>query len=237
MPSQIIFTGKRFNHYNGEMTDVTYNASLQNDGNAYFNDDFMYRCRPDGSNLQLFYIEKQIWINTANIQDLTPYGFNPLDFISNILSGGVNANATGAANSDMVENAVQWAIKKCSAKNVTYSQTYRNLNNPNGYSYDCSSFVITAFNQAGFNINATYTGDMRSGFTAEGFIWIPGSEWESNQLIRGDVLLDEVNHTQMYIGNNEDANCGDTPARIVPHSVNNYGRYWDGILRYNSLNI
>ena len=48
---------------------------------------------------------------------------------------------------------------------------------------------------------------------------------------RGDILLKEDDHTQMYIGNNQDVNCGNTPARVMVHSVDNYGRGWDGILR------
>lgn len=141
--------------------------------------------------------------------------------------GGSGAEATDA----QVEAAVQWAINKASNNYITYSQTNRNLKNPNGRSYDCSSFVITAFYAVGVNINASTTRDMRAGFTAAGWTWIPGSRWEASQLRRGDILLDIGVHTQMYIGNNQDVNCGSTPAKVQAHAVDNYGRMWDGILR------
>lgn len=153
--------------------------------------------------------------------------FNILASIGNIIGG----SGSTASNAQM-EQAVQWAITKASNNYITYSQTNRNLKNVNGTSYDCSSFVITSFYAAGIDINATYTGDMRAGFTAAGWTWIPGTTWQSSQLQRGDILLNESNHTQMYIGNNQDVSCGSTPAKVLPHSVDNYGRGWDGILRY-----
>ena len=73
---------------------------------------------------------------------------------------------------------------------------------------------------------------MIAGFTAVGFEWIEGSSWESSQLQRGDILLNIANHTQMYIGDNQDVNCGSTPAKVQTHSTNYWGRGWDGILRY-----
>ena len=236
MAEQIIFTGRKVSPLTGQYTNVTYNANVQTDGYAYFNDDFQYRCLPDGSNLQLFYYNKEIWINTNNIEELTPFGFDPLQFIQNLLSGGTNANATGIAGSSAVEASVQWLINKATSNYVTYSQSNRNLNQ-DGYSYDCSSFVITGFNLGGnFNVNATYTGNMKNAFIDKGFVWIAGSRFESYQLLRGDILLNETLHTQVYIGNNQDVNCGSTPAGIEPHSPDNYGRGWDGILRYGSLN-
>lgn len=142
------------------------------------------------------------------------------------------AGAGTIASNYQVEVAVKWAIDRASNFYITYSQENRNLKNTHGRSYDCSSFIITAFYAAGVDINATYTGNMVSGFTAAGWKWIPGTTWTSDQLKRGDILLNIVNHTQMYIGNNQDVNCGSTPARVQFHSVDNYGRGWDGILRH-----
>lgn len=152
--------------------------------------------------------------------------WNLFDSIGGII-GGNGQQATNAS----VEAAVQWAINKASNNYITYSNSNRNLKNPNGMSYDCSAFLITAFYAVGVDINATYTGNMRAGFTAAGWTWIPGTLWYSSQLRRGDILLKESNHTQMYIGNNQDVSCGSTPAKVLTHSVNNYGRNWDGILR------
>lgn len=145
--------------------------------------------------------------------------------------GGIVAGSGVAATNEQVEKAVQWAVDKASNNYITYSNSNRNLKNPAGISYDCSSFVITAFYVGGIDVAATSTRDMRVGFLAKGFTWIPGTRWESSQLQRGDILLKEDDHTQMYIGNNQDVNCGNTPARVMVHSVDNYGRGWDGILR------
>ena len=162
---------------------------------------------------------------------------NQTGIIEGIL-GSIQGGGGAVAPNAQVEAAVQWAINKVSNNYITYSQTNRNLNKPNATSYDCSSFIITAFNVAGFNVSATYTRDMRAGFERIGFVWheadngrIPASICQ-----RGDILLNETHHTQMYIGNNKDVNCGSTPARIKNHTeYYNYGGAsgWDGWLRYN----
>lgn len=154
---------------------------------------------------------------------------NGLTDVANKLQGGMGSVAANAS----VEKAVQWMIDKATNYYITYSQSVRNLKVPNGLSYDCSSFVITAFFVAGYDVNATYTGNMRAGFTALGWTWIPGSTFTAEQCLRGDILLNEALHTQVYIGNNQDVNCGSTPARVQSHSIDNYGSYWDGILRLN----
>lgn len=221
-------TGKRF--VDGESRSVFYIASLQDDGYLYFNDDQFYRVKRDNTDLQLFYIKKQIWIATSNITEINTIEFDVagvIEAVGGLLGGGGAANP----NAD-VETAVKWMINKVSTQHITYSLTNRNLNNPNGTSYDCSSFVITGFNQGGFGLTCTYTGDMRADFVSKGFEWIPGSYFPASQCIRGDVLLNESMHTQVYIGNNQDVNCGSTPARIVTHSADYWGKGWNGILRY-----
>ena len=219
--------------YNGSLQTVYYVGSKQPDGWIYFNDDKFYRFNDSTNILQILYTDKNIWVNT-NIMAIegTP-GFNTLT------AGQLAVGMGIAAANTAVENAVQWAINKANNEWITYSQSYRNLNDPNGSSYDCSSFVITAFNQAGFDTTgATYTGNMRSVFTNIGFEWIPGTTFESSNLIRGDILLQESYHTELYIGNNLDVNCGTTPAAVITHwsyytndEIPYYGG-WDGILRY-----
>lgn len=213
-------------YVNNQTYHVEYLANLQQDGYIYFNDDTFFRCRANGSDLQLFYIPKQIWTRCNNLNNIKATNADILRIIAGIFGGGVSAENAN------IEAAIVWMIDKVSNNYITYSQSNRNLKNPDGTSYDCSSFVITGFTVGGFNINATYTGDMRSGFTAAGFTWYPGSYWRSDQLVRGDILLNERLHTQVYIGNNQDVNCGSTPARIVTHSPDYWGRGWNGILRY-----
>ena len=211
--------------------DCTYIGTIQNDGWIYFNDDVWWRAKLennwfDFASLQRFYIDKQIWMPTTTAIVKSIKKFN-VSQAQNLING-----AGGTASNEDVENAVQWAINKVSDSYITYSQSNRNLKNINGYSYDCSSFIITAFYAAGIDVSATYTGDMKSGFLAEGFTWIPGSYFDSSDCQRGDILLNETYHTQMYIGNDQDVNCGATPGAVCTHSPNNYGTGWDGILRY-----
>lgn len=75
-----------------------------------------------------------------------------------------------------------------------------------GPDYDCSSFLISVWEAVGVPVRqagATYTGNMRAAFLACGFADV--SE-EVNvragaTLKAGDVLLNERQHTAMYIGN------------------------------------
>lgn len=233
----VIFAGEKFNESTNSWKPVTYVASYHEDGYCYFNDDYNYRCFSDGTHLQLFYINKQIWIDTTIIKDLRPASFNFENLIFNLFSGG------SYSGNENVEAAVQWMINKANSHLVTYSQgdpRWENFLNPDGWVFDCSSFVITAFEAVGgFNVHgATYTENMRYYFVNGGFTWIPGHIWYANQLKRGDILLTEARlpngHTQVYIGNNQDVTCSYTPACIEDHNIANYGRGygWDGILRW-----
>lgn len=136
-----------------------------------------------------------------------------------------------------VKSAIEWALKTANDNLHGYSQNTR-WGNPN---YDCSSFVISAYEAAGIPVieaGATYTGDMRAAFLKCGFEWIPGNP-DVNSLQPGDILLDESDHTEMYIGNgqnvgahsNYDGVNGDSSGREV--CVGNYYSHpWDGVLRY-----
>lgn len=59
-----------------------------------------------------------------------------------------------------IENALQWAVNIANVNIHGYSWDGRW-----GPDYDCSSLVISAFKNAGFNVgSATYTGNMRTVF-------------------------------------------------------------------------
>ncbi len=98
--------------------------------------------------------------------------------------------------SQLIENAVRWAINVANDDSHGYSQDVRW-----GPDYDCSSFVISAFKAAGFNVgNAVYTGNMKSELTKHGFVW----STNLSNLRRGDILLVHSNsrqHTELYLGN------------------------------------
>lgn len=220
---------------NGDVKKCIYLGNYQEDGYIYFNDEIFYRCTPDKENLQIYYPQNNIWIITdiLDIKDIISF-----DAISaqNIINGG----GTFAANAD-VEKAVQWAIDKVNNNYITYDEPPRvtSVGDFTATQYDCSSFIITAFLYAGFNVTgATYTGNMRQYFEPQGFRWYPGARWAAEDLKRGDILLQETYHTQMYIGNGQDVNCGATPGMVTSHwdfYVNNEQGYydgWDGILRY-----
>lgn len=113
-----------------------------------------------------------------------------------------------------VEKAVQFAIQIANDPSHGYDQINRW-----GPNYDCSSLLITAFEQAGIPVKtagATYTGNMRVAFKICGFrtlIYAKGME-----LKRGDVLLNEKHHTAMYLGGNQ----------IVQASINEKGKTTGG---------
>ena len=202
--------------------DAKYIASLQGDNYLYFNDDKFWRVKPDGTGLQIFYIKNENWINSSLIHNIVVLPFK------------VNSSGGGGATDPQVEAATQWLIDKANFEYIEYSQINRNLKNPNGTSYDCSSFVITGFYVAGLNADCSTTRDMVPAFEDLGFTFIPGSYFASADCKRGDILIKQFEpggHTQVYIGNGEDVNCGGTPARVQEHAPDNYGRGWDGILR------
>ena len=137
----------------------------------------------------------------------------------------------------VVQNAVNWAVAIANDASHGYDQTNRW-----GPDYDCSSFVISAFKQAGVPLTCTYTGDMLSNMLANNFSSISltaGIQY-------GDVLLNvSKGHTAIYIGNNQlvqasisengtvhAGQVGDqTGAEIAVRSYYNYP--WEYILRYN----
>ena len=135
------------------------------------------------------------------------------------------------------EKAVTWALGIADDPAHGYDQSSRW-----GPNYDCSSLVITAWERAGVPVKsrgATYTGNMRSVFKSCGFV-----EVTDGSKIRGDVLLNERNHTAMFIGDgkivqasiNEKGTVtggasGDQTGREI--YVRDYYDYpWDCILRY-----
>ena len=96
------------------------------------------------------------------------------------------------------EKAVQWALSIANDDSHGYDQSSRW-----GKDYDCSSLVISAFKQAGVPLTCTYTGNMRSDMLMNGFVPAPVNLATGEGLQVGDVLLNEKNHTALYIGNGQ----------------------------------
>jgi hypothetical protein len=140
-----------------------------------------------------------------------------------------------------VECAVEWAINVAEDNSHGYSQASR-WGTPD---YDCSSFIITAWQQAGVPVKvngATYTGNMRAAFLIAGFKDVTASVDMStgSGLHRGDVLLNYVNHTAMSIGSGKVVHArgsdghpeaGDQTGNEI--RIQSYWNYpWDCVLRF-----
>ena len=123
-----------------------------------------------------------------------------------------------SGNSQVIEDAVEWAIGIANDDSHGYDQTNRW-----GPDYDCSSLVIQAWQNAGVPVKtqgASYTGNMYDAFIACGFVDVTSQVDLSSGsgVIRGDVLLNIVNHTAMSIGNGQ----------IVQASINEHGETTGG---------
>lgn len=147
------------------------------------------------------------------------------------------------------EKALAWMITTAKNPLHGYDQKYRWGEKGD---YDCSSAVITAWENAGVHVKkagATYTGNMLSAFKKCGFKDVTKSITlkTGKGLKRGDVLLARGHHTAMYAGDglivhasiNEKGKAiggkpGDqTGKEFCTRSYYNYP--WTNILRYSSV--
>ena len=116
----------------------------------------------------------------------------------------------------VIESAVNWAVAIANDNSHGYDQNSRW-----GVDYDCSSLVISAFEQAGVKVKtggATYTGDMRPVFLRYGFSDVTRqiNLSNGNGLKRGDVLLNTTHHTALVVT--------DGGGTIVNASINENGK-------------
>lgn len=111
---------------------------------------------------------------------------------------------------NIIENAVARAKEIAADDSHGYDQANRW-----GPDYDCSSLVIDCFKRAGVPLTCTFTGNMNVDMLRHGFEDVTGSVDLATGagLERGDVLLNHVHHTALYIGSGQ----------IVQASINEYG--------------
>lgn len=150
-------------------------------------------------------------------------------------AGAADPDAPGA-----IRRAVEWMLEISADNQHGYSQANRW-----GPDYDCSSFVISAWEQAGVPVKtagATYTGNMFDVFTRCGFTDVTDSVDLATGagMQPGDVLLNHACHTAAYIGNGQLVHArssegnslqGDQSGneiRVQPY----YNGPWDCVLRY-----
>lgn len=119
-----------------------------------------------------------------------------------------------------------------------------------GPDFDCSSLVITVVDRAGLPVKdagATYTGNLKKAFLECGFIDVIDEVDISNSrdLKKGDILLKQFSHCEIYIGCglvvgatiDEDggvvgAKSGDQTGEEI-RSTDYYNNGWTSVLRYN----
>lgn len=147
----------------------------------------------------------------------------------------------------VIESAVNWAVKIANDNSHGYDQSSRW-----GPNYDCSSLVISAFEQAGCKVKsggATYTGNMKSVFLRYGFSDVTSKIALSTGmgLKRGDVFLNTKSHTALVVedggktivnasinenGKTTGGRSGDQTGREI-YTRGYYNYPWDVVLRYN----
>ena len=144
---------------------------------------------------------------------------------------------TAASTNELVERYVTWALNIANDNKHGYSQSNRW-----GPDYDCSSLVVAALSNSGFQVgNAVWTGNLKSELTKYGFKW----HTNFSKLKRGDILLVHNNvrqHTEIYIGDGKtvgahiaetggiNGKTGDQTGNEI--SVAPYYSIWAGYLRY-----
>ena len=147
--------------------------------------------------------------------------------------------------SNRIEKMCRTAEQIAADDSHGYSQAYRWP--CQGEDFDCSSLLYHCAFHAGFNVTVGpsgthYTGSMLDDFKRAGFTALPFSSVGLKGLKRGDILLNEKNHTELCIGNGKFVGAhasetggiygkmGDQTGREI-NVCNAYNYPWDYVLR------
>ncbi len=214
-------------------TENAYIGTIGDDGYVYFNDMMFYRFKPEGT-----------WEQNVYVLNRTRHSWTKCTIFTKISAVNLNAGSGSVApGGSGVEAAVRWMIAVAENAAHGYDQDHRW-----GPDYDCSSLVYEGFRVGGgFNlpVHSGNTASMKADFTRIGFTWLAGQGNRASQCVRGDILLDESSHVEVYIGNEQNVGAhinefkgvrggrtGDQTGREISVS-GYYAKPWDGILRYN----
>lgn len=205
---------------------------------------YTFYCFPDGAKgyTDAFgYISKPSTSTTTTIKKATT------TTTTKKVTTTTTKNTSLISVSSVIEKAVKWMENLAYDSSHGYDQQYRWGERGD---YDCSSAIITSFEQAGIPVKskggATYTGNMYNVFIKYGFKDVTSlvNKSTGSGLQRGDVLLNHVKHVAMYCGNGKEVEAsinekgtatggspGDqTGKEILIRSYRNFP--WDVILRY-----
>ena len=138
-----------------------------------------------------------------------------------------------------VNDAINWCLEVIETRNCIYDWTTGSKKVLNSDTYNCSTFLITAWYAAGVYDGYAYnTESMYYDFPNYGFTWIDRNNINlssTNDLLPGDILLNIYLHTEMYIGDGLNVNAGASDEVPCTKVVGYRDFPWDGILRYTGV--
>ena len=217
-------------YVDGERRTLYALGAIVSDNLCYFNDLKQYRCKIDGTELQVLNRKNQ-WVKSNNVQDINIIEFN--------VFGSVGGGGSVAPDAN-IEKAVQWCISIAADNTHGYDQKYRT-----GPDYDCSSLISGGLMQAGFDCGWLSTRNMVATLTQMGFTYDTTIGNSAQDLIRGDILITPGQHVEFYIGNEQNVGAhsnefgGIVGGRTGDQTGNEisvtsyYSLPWAGVLRYN----
>lgn len=168
-------------------------ATQGDDGYVYWTRETQFRLDPSQTTANgesyvqknTMYYPSERWINMD--------GYNVA-----AIGYSTDSGTSGGGGTGMVEKALDWAVGIANDESHGYD-----WDNRLGPDYDCSSLVNHAYYNAGFNVDpaaATFT--MRQMYQDIGFTVLgPEVANDVNSLKRGDILLQDDYHTEIYLGN------------------------------------
>lgn len=145
----------------------------------------------------------------------------------------------------VITQVLSWLRDIAADDSHGYSQIQRY-----GPDYDCSSLIIEAFKCHGVPLTCYNTSTMKDDMLRNGFELVEFNQFTGEGLRAGDILLNEIHHTAIYIGGGQviEANINElgsisggqpgdqTGKEIWIRPYYRFSKGWDFALRYNEGN-